>query len=175
VTRSVRLVVLLLPMAVVLFVGVLLVAAAGKLTNAVPCAQPDNRLVDGTMVVVCVAAFAIGRFLVDKRDQSADKLTTSRRAHATGAHALLSTDPKGARRGALVVHLALAVLFACGVGALAYETVGVWSDNPWGFQPITHYVRCAKGTNWPLTLLVGATLSFFVGHWLWFPMKRSDR
>jgi hypothetical protein len=165
---------LALPTAVVIFVGVLLVVAAGKLSAPIACAAPDSRLVDVTMVVVCVAAFFLGRFLVDKRDQSADKLIVSRDNRATGARTLATADPPAARRGALIVHVALALVFAGAVAALAYETVALWTDNPWGFQTITHYVRCAKAGSWPLTLLAAATVSFFVGHWLWFPMSRGD-
>jgi hypothetical protein len=161
-------------MAVVILVGILLAGAAGKLSDPIKCAPADNRVVDVTMVLVCIGAFFLGRYLVDKRDQSADKLEQTRENRATGAHALLLADPRAARRGALIAHVALALFFAGGLGALAYETVGVWRDNPWGFQPITYYVRCAKSSNWPLTLLVAATVSFFVAHWLWSPMTRRD-
>jgi hypothetical protein len=166
--------VLALPVAVVILVGVLLVVAAGRLSGPLACAPPDNRLVDVIMVVTCVGAFFLGRYLVDKRDQSADKLVDSRDNRATGARSLLAADPPAARRGALIAHVALALFFAGGVATLAYETVALWTDNPWGFQTITHYVRCAKGSNWPLTLLASSTVSFFVGHWLWFPMNRRD-
>jgi hypothetical protein len=170
----VRVTALALPAAVVIFVGILVMGAAGNLSSTITCTPPDNSLVDVTMVVTCVAALFLGRFLVDKRDQSADKLVESRDNRATGARSLLAADPPAARRGALVAHIALALFFAGGVAALAYETVAVWHDNPYGFQTITYYVRCAKGSNWPLTLLAAATVSFFVGHWLWFPMTRRD-
>jgi hypothetical protein len=174
VTRALRVVLLAAPSAVVVAVGWLLIAAAGRLTDATPCAAVDNRAVDLLMVVVCVGAFVLGRWLVDKRDQSADELVDSRHDRATGAQALLRAAPGAARRGALIAHVSLALFFAAGVAVLTYETVSLWSDNPWGLQPITHYVRCAKGVNWPLTLLVAATVSFFAGHWLWFPMRRRD-
>jgi hypothetical protein len=174
VTRAVRVSVLALAGAAVVFVGILVAAAAGNLSRPITCAPPDNRLVDATMVVTCVCAFFLGRFLVDRRDQSADKLVESRDNRATGARSLLASDPPAARRGALIAHVALALFFAGGVAALAYETVAVWSDNAFGFQTITYYVRCAKGSNWPLMLLASATVSFFVGHWLWFPMTRRD-
>lgn len=167
-------VLLAIPTTVVIAVGWLLISAAGRLTDATPCAAVDNRAVDVFMVVVGVGAFVLGRWLVDKRDQSADELVGSRHNRATGAQAMLLNNPGAARRGALVAHIALALFFAGGVAVLTYETVSLWSDNPWGLQPITHYVRCAKRVNWPLTLLVAATVSFFVGHWLWFPMRRRD-
>jgi hypothetical protein len=145
--------------AVVVFVCLVLAFAAGKLTGDV-CTATDDRRIDAAMVGVCVAAFFLGHFLVDKRDQSRDRYPD--RPHET----------RPAKRGALIAHIALAAFFAAGVGALGYETVGVWSDNPWHFQPITHFVRCAKNANWQLTMLVAATVSFLVGHWLWFPQRK---
>jgi hypothetical protein len=174
VTKAVRVSVLALAAAVVVFVGILVAGAAGNMSRVITCAPPDNTLIDVTMVVMCVGAFFLGRFLVDRRDQSADKLVESRDNRATGARSLLASDPPAARRGALIAHIALALFFAGGVAALGYETVAVWNDNPFGFQTITYYVRCAKGSNWPLTLLASATVSFFVGHWLRFPMTRRD-
>jgi hypothetical protein len=164
-----RFALLLVPVLLVLSIGGLLIAASGQLTKPA-CDKPSNLPDDLAMVVVCVAAFFFGRVLVDKRDESRDRFPR-------GADDLVETkDPqleKRARRGALAAHVALAFFFACAVGALAYETVGVWQPNPWQFDPITHYVRCAKGTGLGPTLLVGATISFFVGHWLWFP-RRGD-
>jgi hypothetical protein len=162
-----RFALLLMPVLLVLSIGGLLIAAAGHLTEPA-CNKPSNLPDDLAMVLVCVGAFFFGRTLVDKRDESRDR-------YPRGAHELLDSQDaqlqKRARRGALATHLALAFFFACGIGALAYETVGVWQNNPWHFDPITHYVRCAKGTGLGPTLLVGATISFFVGHWLWFPRR----
>jgi hypothetical protein len=149
--------VLLIPMGLVVFVCICIALAARDLTEK-SCTRDSARWIDASMVLACVGAFALGRLLVERRERGEPNL-----------------DPRGnaaaRRRGSLIAHGALAFFFLCGVGALAYETVGVWSDNPWGFEPITHYVRCAKASNPAITVLVAATVSFFVGHWLWFPRR----
>jgi hypothetical protein len=149
---------LLLPAGLVVFVCISIALAARDLTET-SCQKDSARWIDAVTVLACVGAFALGRLLVERRER--------------GEPGLDPPSNVGARRwGSLITHAALAVVFACGVLALAYETVGVWSDNPWHFEPITHYVRCAKASNPAVTALVAATVSFFVGHWLWFP-KRS--
>jgi hypothetical protein len=165
VNRYVRGGVLLVPTVLVVLVCLFVALAARDLTER-SCQGDSARWVDAVIVLACVGAFVLGRVLVERRERG------------PRGHGRRGLDPPGnvARRrwGSLIAHGALAFVFLCGVGALAYETVGVWTGTPWGFEPITHYVRCAKASNPAVTGLVAATVSFFVGHWLWFP-NRSRR
>jgi hypothetical protein len=97
-------------------------------------------------------------------------------------HSRPAAEPARPVRTAAFTHALLLVFFVSVSIILVYETVSLWappggddSVNPWGLQPITHYVRCAKSVApWRATVIV-AVVSFFVGHWLWPPMTREPR
>jgi hypothetical protein len=79
------------------------------------------------------------------------------------------------QRSGFFIHVLLAVVFLALTFILAYETVGVW--NPWGLEPITHYVRCATTIHMAGGLPAGAmvagvfaaAVSFVAASWLWYP------
>lgn len=170
-----------------------LVWKAGGLTGA-SCANQIDQMQQYSLVGACVLFFFIGRWLSGHRHEGSDPQPSG------GSHDLLRPSDKlpetirpgrlriirrsysflksgrasgpGARKaGALIAHSALAFVFACGVLALAYETVAVWHGNPWGFAPITHFVRCARNADFGFTLVVAGTVSLLAGHWLWFPRR----
>lgn len=142
----------------VIYLGIEVARAARSLSDSA-CQNPNPTLRGWQILLACVAFFTIGHY------------TATRRAPHHGVSAFTRSHWWN---GSLAVHTALAIFFACGFAALAYETVGVWADNPWGLQPITTYVRCARSHNPVETMLIAVTLSFFAGHWLWFPRRRRD-
>jgi hypothetical protein len=151
--KVLRLAVLAGGTALVLYVGARLALAAGGLADNV-CNNTGGALPGWAILLACVAFFGLGHLAAGLRHED----TVPRR--------------RAGRRGAMAAHLALALFFLFAVGAMAYETVGVWTDNPWGLAPITHYVRCAKSADPLTTMLVASTISFFAGQWLWFPRRR---
>lgn len=157
--RALRIAVLAAVTLLVLYLAVRVSIAAGRLADTA-CSNPHPVLPGWAILLVCVSLFGAGRLAVSLRDESADAGGPPR-----------TTVPGAA--GGMAVRIAMALVFLFGVGALAYETVGVWA-NPWGLAPITHYVRCARSADPLTTTLVAGTLSFFVGHWLWFPGRGRD-
>ena len=131
-----------------------------------PCNANDTY--SGWRIVgIAAAMFVLGHLAGDLRLEHATRYAT----------------PARPTRTAVFTHALLLVFFAGVTVILLYETVSLWappgendSVNPWGLQPITHYVRCAKSVApWRATIIV-AVVSFFVGHWLWPPSthERGD-
>jgi len=154
--RKVRIGVLAAVTLLVLYAGGRLTYAAGGLAEDA-CRNPAPVLPGWALVCISLIFFGAGRFATGLRADNDEPGIPP-----------LSRAGKG---GGLAAHAALATVFLFGVGALAYETVGVW-PNPWKLQPITNYVRCATAADPLTTSLVAAVISFFVGHWLWFPARR---
>jgi hypothetical protein len=141
----------------VIYLGVRVGFAARDLTQAA-CSNPKPSVPGWSILLASVVFFVVGHYTAGQRDET---------------HGL--APARHWWTGALAVHTALALFFFLGVCALIYETLGVWGQTPWNLQPITDYVRCARKADATTTLLVAVTVSFFAGHWLWFPARRSGR
>jgi hypothetical protein len=159
-----RFLLLLIPAAGVLLVGGYLIYATVVYLGAMPC-RDDDELSGWRIVAGSTVAFAIGHVMNHLRSRS-DTVSAVRSKHA--ALAAAST------------HLALLLFFSAVAALLVYEAVSLWNPpgdnaaNPWGLQPITDYVRCAKSVAPWTTLVVAFAVSLLAGHWLW-PRQRIHR
>ncbi len=191
--RLTRLVVLAVGAAAIVVTGVYLIVKAGGLGGAT-CANQISSAQSGVLIGSCVAMFAVGRWLaahrhedrdphqpggakdlVNRRYEPPEKMPDRRPRVVRRTWTFLksgdATGPGAQRRGALLAHVALVFVFTCTVLALGYETVAVWSGNPWKLDPITHFVRCARNADFGFTMLAADTVSLLAGHWLWFSRR----
>jgi hypothetical protein len=160
-----RFLLLLIPAAGVLLLGGYLIYATVVYLGAMPC-RDDDELSGWRIVAGSTVAFAIGHVMNHLRSRNQIVRGTVRANHP--ALAAAST------------HLALLLFFSAVAALLVYEAVSLWNPpgdnaaNPWGLQPITDYVRCAKSVAPWTTLVVAVAVSLLAGHWLW-PRQRIHR
>lgn len=167
------------------FTAFYLIVAARNLSEGSCTAAALPAWEEVVLTLACVASLYLGHLLLKKRYWKKDDyqqgpseilqqsaLQRPQRFGARITHSFLvtgrATSRFPGRGGALVVHAALAFFLLAGALALLYETVAVWPGHAWG-PPITDFVRCATRENAAATFLVACTVSFLVGHWLWFP------
>jgi hypothetical protein len=188
-----RISLLLVALAAVIASAAYLIWKVGGIGNG-PCGSKLGWVQQGGIVAACLTGLTLGRVTASRRAKHDVAFHEARKKLATNASspapiapsvkrprlvhpvAFLksgeATGPNAAKRGAVITHLALAFVYVSGVLALAYETVGVWTGNPWHLPPITHFVRCARDADVAWTMLVASSLSFLAGHWLWWPGTR---
>jgi len=117
------------------------------------------------MAATCLAAFVAGRFTLYVR-YYARKMREVGQQNGPAA----AGQPPLAPKAELVTQAALVLLFALFTLALAYETLGLYQIDfhAGNLHPITTYTRCAIDLAPRRSTFVAASLSYLLGHWLWF-------
>jgi hypothetical protein len=83
------------------------------------------------------------------------------------------TRSTAGKTGSLITYGVLILFYACGLFAVAYETVALWPGT--NIPAITDFVRCARNADVGWTIVVAGTVCFLAGHWLWAPPARDVR
>lgn len=178
---------LIVAVAAVISSAAYLIWKVGGIGNG-KCGQALGPAQQGAIVASCALAFAAGHWAQRFRGEdpqytlalrvppAADEITPGRfrtvrrvtRYLQTG----LPTRATAWKTGSLITYGVLAVFYACGLLAIAYETYALWPGT--GVPPITSLVRCARNADVGWTMVVAGTVSFLVGHWLWPPRASAE-
>ncbi len=115
--------------------------------------------------ITCYLAFVAGR------------LTPGLRFYAREIRALRKTNPAAAAarehvpgKAAIAAQAGLMLLFGLFTLALAYEALGLYQLDfgAGSLHPITTYTRCAIAMDPVRATFVAASISYLLGHWLWW-------
>lgn len=179
--------VLIVAVAAVISSAAYLIWKVGGLGNG-PCGQAIGPAQQGAIVASCALAFVAGHWAQRFRREDpkytralhqppvADEITPGRfrtvrrvtRYLRTG----LPTRSTAWKTGSLITYGVLVIFYASGLLAIAYETYALWPGA--NAPPITSLMRCARNADVGWTIVVAATVSFLVGHWLWPPRESGE-